>query len=104
MAETTIFTDIDYDKPGKQTGFLHLPHSPHSDAWGTVAIPVAAIANDRGPTVLAMGGNHGDEYEGPITLARLSRDLVAEQIQGRIIVIPALPSPDVARPRWTART
>ena len=28
-SNTTIFTDIDFDKPGKQVGFLNLPHSPH---------------------------------------------------------------------------
>ena len=55
MAETTIFTDIDYDKPGKQVGYLHLPHSPHRDAWGTIAMPIAVIAHGQGPTVLATG-------------------------------------------------
>ena len=102
MTDTTIFTDIDYDKPGRQTGFLHLPHSPHSDAWGTVAIPIAIIANGRGPTVLAMGGNHGDEYEGPIALARLIRELQPERIEGRIVVLPALNTPAVIAGRRTS--
>ena len=102
MTESPIFTDIDYDKPGKQVGFLHLPHSPHSDAWGTIAIPIAVIANGTGPTVLATGGNHGDEYEGPIALARLTRELEPEKIQGRLVVIPALNTPAVIAGRRTS--
>ncbi len=27
-------------------------------------IPMTIIANGQGPTVLVMGGNHGDEYQG----------------------------------------
>lgn len=102
MVETTIFTDIDYDGQGKQIGCLQLPHSPHSDAWGTITIPIAVIANGHGPTVLATGGNHGDEYEGPIALSRLIRELEPEQIQGRIVVIPALNTPAVIAGRRTS--
>ena len=47
-----IFTDIDYDRDGKQVSFLHLPQSPHTYAWGTIPIPVAVIKNGTGPTVL----------------------------------------------------
>ncbi len=102
MTETTIFTDIDYDKLGKQIGYLHLPHSPHSDAWGTITIPIAVIANGSGPTVLATGGNHGDEYEGPIALGRLIRELEPDPIQGRLVVIPALNTPAVLAGRRTS--
>ncbi|MGH1479235.1 MAG: succinylglutamate desuccinylase/aspartoacylase family protein [Geminicoccales bacterium] len=102
MTDTTVFTDIDYDKLGKQVGCLHLPHSPHSDAWGTIAIPIAVIANGEGPTVLATGGNHGDEYEGPIALSRMIRELQPEQVQGRIVIIPALNTPAVLAGRRTS--
>ena len=93
--ETTVHTTIDYDRLGKQVGYLHLPHSPHSDAWGTVAIPIAVLHHGTGPTVLMMGGNHGDEYEGPITLAKLIRELDSATIQGRLIILPALNTPAV---------
>lgn len=98
-SQTTIFTDIDFDKAGKQIGFLHLPHSPHDDAWGVIPIPICVIRNGKGPTVVLEGGNHGDEYEGPITLGHLIRDLDPAQIQGRLIIIPAINRPAMAAGR-----
>ncbi|BBK45457.1 succinylglutamate desuccinylase [Allostella vacuolata] len=95
MSASPIFTDIDYEREGKQVGFLHLPYSPHTDAWGVIPIPVAVIRNGEGPTVLMMGGNHGDEYEGPIVLGRLIRDLDPRSIRGRLIFVPAINLPAV---------
>ncbi|MEO1016335.1 MAG: succinylglutamate desuccinylase/aspartoacylase family protein [Pseudomonadota bacterium] len=95
MAKSTIHAGVDFERDGKQIDYLYLPHSPHSDAWGTVNIPIAVIKHGGGPTVLMMGGNHGDEYEGPITLAKLIRELEPEQIQGRLIILPALNTPAV---------
>lgn len=95
-SKTTIFTDIDFAAPGKQNGFLHLPHSPHHDAWGVVPIPLCVIGNGEGPTVILQGGNHGDEYEGPIALGHLIRETDPAQIQGRLIIVPAINLPAVA--------
>jgi hypothetical protein len=33
---TTVFSDIDWEKDGKQVGGLFLPHSPDDDAWGVI--------------------------------------------------------------------
>jgi N-alpha-acetyl-L-2,4-diaminobutyrate deacetylase len=96
MDKSTIFTDVDFDKTGRQVGFLNLPHSPNLDAWGVVPIPLCVIKNGKGPTVILEGGNHGDEYEGPITLGHLIRELDPGQIQGRLIIIPAINQPAVA--------
>jgi N-alpha-acetyl-L-2,4-diaminobutyrate deacetylase len=96
MDKSTIFTDIDFDKDGKQVGFLNLPQSPNHDAWGVVPIPLCVIKNGKGPTVVLEGGNHGDEYEGPITLGHLIRELDPKTIQGRLIIIPAINRPAVA--------
>lgn len=92
----TIRPTVDFDCPGKQVGHLKLPQSEHDDAWGVVPIPVAVIANGTGPTVLLEGGNHGDEYEGPITLCELIRDLDPGAMQGRLIILPAVNWPAVA--------
>jgi N2-acetyl-L-2,4-diaminobutanoate deacetylase len=94
--KTSIFTDVDFEKSGKQSGFLHLPHSPHEDAWGVIPIPICVIKNGKGPTVILEGGNHGDEYEGPITLGELVRDLDPGEVEGRLIIIPAINLPAVA--------
>jgi N-alpha-acetyl-L-2,4-diaminobutyrate deacetylase len=86
---SSAFTTVDLDRQGKQIGFLMIPHSPHDDAWGVTRVPLAVISNGTGPTVVLEGGNHGDEYEGPITICELIRDLDPGEIQGRLILMPA---------------
>jgi N-alpha-acetyl-L-2,4-diaminobutyrate deacetylase len=85
----SAFATIDLDAPGKHAGFVMIPHSPDDDAWGVTRVPIAVIANGKGPTVILEGGNHGDEYEGPIVIAELIRDLDPAAIQGRLILLPA---------------
>ena len=84
-----IFTDVDYNAQGKQVDWLYLPHSVTRSAYGALAIPITVIRNGDGPTVFLMSGNHGDEYEGQITLAKLIRELEPEHVRGRIIILPA---------------
>lgn len=86
---TKIWTYVDYEKEGKQIGWLQLPHSVTRSAYGNISIPVAVIKRGRGKTAFLMAGNHGDEYEGQIALARLIRNLDPGEIQGRVIVLPA---------------
>ena len=90
-----ITTDVDFDKEGKQVGYLRAPHSRNSSAWGSILIPITVVKNGRGPTVLFVGGSHGGEYEGPISLIKVGRELKAEAVQGRVIIIPALNLPAV---------
>lgn len=87
---STASTNIDFGKPGKQVGYVNIPHSPHEDAWGATRIPLAVIGNGDGPTAILQAGNHGDEYEGPITLGELIRELDPGMVSGRIIVLPAI--------------
>ncbi len=101
MTETAR-TTIDFDRTGKQVGFVDIPHSPHEDAWGATRIPIAVIANGRGPTVILQAGNHGDEYEGPITLGELIRELDPGMVSGRIIFLPAINVPAVLAGRRTS--
>lgn len=87
--KTRIFTEVDYEKDGKQDGWLYLPYSVTRSAYGNISIPITVIKNGRGPTVFLMAGNHGDEYEGQIALCKLIRTLEAGEITGRVIVMPA---------------
>ncbi len=86
---TTAFTTVDFDRQGRQIGFVMFPHSPHDDAWGVTRVPIAVIANGKGPTVIIEGGNHGDEHEGPIVIGELARELDPGKLQGRLILMPA---------------
>ena len=88
-AASKIWTRVDYDKDGKQNGWLQLPHSVTRSAYGNIAIPISVIRNGKGPTAFLMSGNHGDEYEGQIALCKLVRELEPGEIRGRIVVLPA---------------
>lgn len=92
---TRIAATIDLDGPGLSHGFLKLPHSTHESAYGWIPIPIVVASHGNGPTVLLVGGNHGDEYEGQIALMRLVRSLDPSRMKGRLIVLPAANFPAV---------
>ena len=35
---SSAFATVDLDRPGKQVGFVKIPHSPHDDAWGVTRV------------------------------------------------------------------
>ena len=92
---TTIITDLDFDRPGKQVGTLRLPYSPDDDAYGFIPIPAAVISGAEGPTVLITGGVHGDELEGPLVIGELIRSIEPEDVKGRLILVPCTNAPAV---------
>ena len=97
-----ITTDIDYDRDGKQTGFLRIPYSVHRSAYGWLPVPVVCIKNGEGPRVLLMSGSHGDEYEGQVINSRLCRELSDSVVRGRIIILPAANYPAARAGRRTS--
>src|SRR5690349_14648283 len=85
--------EIDFALPGKrdyQVAF-HLDGS-----WGYSLVPMTVInglAGGSGPKpagIAAFGGTHGNEYEGPVAIKRLCRDLEPEKMRGRVILVPQL--------------
>ena len=88
-----LTTDIDYEKEGFQQGSLRLPYSHDRSGYGYIPIPLSVLKRGEGPTVLLTGGNHGDEYEGPIALMKLMRRMQHMEIRGRLIVVPGLNMP-----------
>lgn len=90
-----IVSTVDFERDGVQHGFLKLPYSRNISAWGAVMIPITVVKNGEGPTALLTGGNHGDEYEGPVALSKLAVTLVACDIQGRVIIVPFMNTPAV---------
>ena len=93
LRPSPITPTVDFSAEGVQHGFLRLPYSRDDSAWGSVMIPVTVVKNGEGPTALLTGGNHGDEYEGPIALFDLARTLKAEDVKGRVIIVPAMNYP-----------
>ncbi|MSP83676.1 MAG: deacylase [Alphaproteobacteria bacterium] len=92
-SRTRAWTRIDFDRDGKQVGTFNFNHSVHRSAYGVVQVPLAVIKHGRGPTVLLMAGNHGDEYEGQLALTRLIRTLDPGRVQGRLILLPMANAP-----------
>jgi N-alpha-acetyl-L-2,4-diaminobutyrate deacetylase len=90
-----MFTTLDLHNNGKQFGYVQVPQSTNTAGWANAFIPLIVIKNGNGPTALLFGGNHGDEYEGPVSLMKLARSVDPTQIQGRIIMMPALNTPAV---------
>ncbi|WP_188909228.1 N(2)-acetyl-L-2,4-diaminobutanoate deacetylase DoeB [Aureimonas endophytica] len=93
LRQSPIAATIAFDEDGVRHGFLRLPYSRDDSAWGSVMIPITVAKNGEGPTALLTGGNHGDEYEGPIALFDLARSLKTEDVSGRVIIIPAMNYP-----------
>lgn len=97
-----ITPTIPLDQPGKQHGHLRLPYSRDDSAWGSVMIPLTVVQGAPGPTALFTGGNHGDEYEGPVALHDLARGLDPGNIIGRVIILPSLNHPAFLAARRTS--
>lgn len=93
--KSRVVNPIDFDKNGRQAGYLRAPLSRNTSGWGIVEIPIVSIKNGSGPTILLTGGIHGDEYEGPIAISHLSRTLDPARVHGRVIMIPAFNMPAV---------
>ncbi|MBX9457572.1 MAG: N(2)-acetyl-L-2,4-diaminobutanoate deacetylase DoeB [Rhizobium sp.] len=93
MRPSPISPTFDLAARGVNHGFLKLPYSRDDSAWGSVMIPITVVRNGEGPTALLTGGNHGDEYEGPVALFDLARSLTAEDVTGTVIIVPAMNYP-----------
>jgi predicted deacylase len=92
IADITPVSEIDWERAGGR--FYHVPFTL-DNTWGRVRLPLyVACATRPGPTIVAIGGTHGDEYEGPVGLKNLIRELnPARLVSGRLIVIPVLNVP-----------
>ena len=88
-----IRCSIDINAPGRHLGHLFIPYSHNLAGWANLMVPIAVVNGGNGPTTLVMAGNHGDEYPGQVAVMRLMRELRAESVKGRLILIPTLTMP-----------
>lgn len=97
-----LSAEVDFERDGKQHGYVRLYHSVHESAYGFIAIPITVVRNGAGPTALFTGGTHGDEYEGQVALGNLARTLDPREIKGRVIILPMLNFPAAMAGRRTS--
>ncbi len=90
MSDSPILCSIDLDAPGKQVGRLQVPRSSNESGWSNQYVPIVSVARGEGPTALVLGGVHGDEPEGQVAALNLARELLPDQVSGRVIVIPCV--------------
>lgn len=92
ILDTTAIGKIDWNSTGGR--YYHVPFTA-DNTWGRIRVPLyIACAPKPGPTILAIGGTHGDEYEGPVGLKNLIQELdPASLVQGRLLVVPVLNVP-----------
>lgn len=85
---TGLSHTLDFDRDGKTLGHLSIPFSIDRSPYFQVKVPICLVRNGEGPSVLLMAGNHGDEYEGELSLAKLVRRLDPKRIKGRVTILP----------------
>lgn len=81
---------LDLDSPGRRDYWAALEHD---SVWGDHLIPLSVWVGPEaapGRGLVAFGSNHGNEYEGPVALKHLLREIRLEDVRGRIILIPVL--------------
>ncbi len=93
LDDSNIQATVSLDRDGKQFGHLIVPNSTQFSAYGAEMIPIVVVRNGEGPGILLTGGVHGDEFEGPIALIKLARDLDPKNVTGLVIIIPCLNLP-----------
>ncbi len=83
-------SQLDLDSPGRRDYWVALEHD---SIWGDHLIPLTVWVGPEarpGKGLVAFGSNHGNEYEGPVALKGLLRDIPLDEVLGRIIIVPVL--------------
>ena len=96
-----IRSSIDLEEMGHQVGELMIPWSDNTVPLGYHPIPIINIKNGNGKHVLIVGGNHGDEFEGPAAIMRASQRISVSKINGQILLIPGLSFDAITQSRRT---
>jgi len=92
LANITPVDQIDWESPGAR--MYSVPFT-YDGTWGRLRLPVYVACGPKpGKTIVAIGGTHGDEYEGPVAYKNLVQTFDAStMVEGRLIVLPVLNVP-----------
>lgn len=94
FSATGLRPRVELMAPGKHQGSIEMSWSDNANPLGVYPIPALCIVGEApGPSVLLMGGVHGDEYEGPLALMSLFRELDPAEVAGRLILLPQANAP-----------
>ena len=86
-------TELDLESPGRRDYWVRLEHD---SIWGEHLIPLTVLVGpqaEAGRGLVAFGGTHGNEYEGPVVVKNLLREIALDDVLGRLILVPALNAP-----------
>ena len=81
---------LDLESPGRRDYWVSLDHD---SIWGEWHLPLTVIVGPEakpGEGLVAFGSNHGNEYEGPVVIKHLLREIDTAAVRGRIILMPVL--------------
>ena len=83
-------SEIDFESRGRRDYWVALEHD---SIWGEWHLPLTVIVGpsaESGKGLVAFGSTHGNEYEGPVAIKNLMREVDTADVIGRIIFIPVL--------------
>ena len=81
---------LDLESPGRRDYWVALGHT---SIWGSHLIPLTVMVGPQakdGEGLVAFGACHGNEYEGPVAIKHLLREIRTEDVLGRILLVPVL--------------
>ena len=82
--------ELDLESPGRRDYRVALPHT---SVWGSHLVPLTVIVGPQarpGEGLVAFGSCHGNEYEGPVAIKHLVREIRTEEVLGRMVLVPVL--------------
>jgi predicted deacylase len=82
--------ELDLDGPGRRDYWVALEHD---SIWGDHLIPLTVLVGPRakpGQGLVVFGSNHGNEYEGPVVIKHLLREIAVDDVVGRIMLVPVI--------------
>jgi predicted deacylase len=88
MADALAYDFDPADVPPGTVARVLVAFAPSPDV-SAASFPLIVIAGRRqGPTLMCVGGIHGDEFEGPSALWRLARWLAPDTLTGQVWIVP----------------
>ena len=83
-------SELDFESLGRRDYYVALEHD---SIWGDHLIPLTVMVGAQARPaqgLVCFGSNHGNEYEGPMAIRHLLRDISLTDVVGRIILVPVL--------------